>query len=143
MQGYVLWLIAGLVLVTVEMATGTFYLLVLGVAAFAGSAAAYGGMSLLAQVLVASVIAVIGVVAVNRWRELQAKNTKPESTLDIGQPVQFEAWINEPARLVRVKYRGSSWDAHLIGDAGAQASDILYICGAQGSQLQVSRSKPA
>jgi len=34
MEGYLIWLLGGLALVIAELVTGTFYLLVLGVAAF-------------------------------------------------------------------------------------------------------------
>jgi membrane-bound ClpP family serine protease len=39
MDAYLLWLIIGIVLIIVEMTTGTFYLLVLGFAALAAAAA--------------------------------------------------------------------------------------------------------
>ena len=42
-DSFLVWLIAGFALVIVELVTGTFYLLVLGVAAFAGAGLAYAG----------------------------------------------------------------------------------------------------
>src|SRR3970282_565126 len=43
MEAYLIWLLAGLALVITELITGTFYLLVLGVAAFGAGAAAWLG----------------------------------------------------------------------------------------------------
>ena len=40
MEAHLIWVIAGIILVIVELLTGTFYLLVLGVAAFAGAGVA-------------------------------------------------------------------------------------------------------
>jgi membrane protein implicated in regulation of membrane protease activity len=143
MANHIIWLILGLGLVIVEMVTGTFYLLVLGIAAFAGSVAAFLGASLLLQVLSTGAIAVIGIFAVHRWhRSRGRKGAGVPNVLDVGQTVTLESWIDESARLVRVSYRGSSWDAQLLGDAAVQPRDLLYICGMDGSRLQVSRVKP-
>ncbi|MBA2690798.1 MAG: hypothetical protein H0U63_08345 [Burkholderiales bacterium] len=143
MEGYLVWLILGLLLITIEMMTGTFYLLVLGLAALTASALGYFGGSAATQAVFASIVAVIGVFAVNRWRRNNKSLPKSmDNNMDLGQPVIFEAWTNQPARLVRVKYRGTSWDAHLL-DGDAEAAGVLYICGAEGSRLQVSAAKPS
>ena len=44
MADYILWAAAGLALVIAELVTGTFYLLVLGIAALAGAAVAFSGL---------------------------------------------------------------------------------------------------
>ena len=143
MELYLIWLIGGLALVTAELMTGTFYLLVLGIAGLVGSAIGYFGGSFSAQAVCASVVAVIGVIIVNRWRRNRQGEPKGANYMDVGQPVTFEAWVNETARLARVKYRGASWDALLVGDPPVRSNDILYICGSNGSQLKVSAEKPA
>ena len=140
MSGDMLWLIAGLMLIIVEVMTGTFYLLVLGVAAFAGALAHYLGASVIVQVVFTTLFAVAGLVAVHRWHATRRAGEIPDRSLDIGQTVTLESWIDEQARLVRVKYRGTSWNAHLVDDASVKVNDVLYICGSQGSDLQVSRS---
>ena len=143
MESYLIWLLCGLALVIAELMTGSFYLLVLGIAALVGSAIGYFGGSFSAQAVCASLVAVIGVIVVNRWRRNRKGAPKGANNMDIGQPVTFEAWVNETARLARVKYRGASWDALLVGDRAVRSADILYICGADGSQLKVSTEKPA
>lgn len=142
MQDYFLWISVGLVLVIVEVMTGTFYLLVLGVAAFVGALAAYFGFNTLAQVICTGMTAALGLFLVHRWHQTRPEQSQRDRSLDVGQAVTFESWVDQNARRVRVKYRGASWDAELIGDASPQFNDTLYISGTQGSQLQVSRTIP-
>lgn len=139
MSDYLMWLIAGLVLIIIEVTSGTFYLLVLGIAAFAGALAAYLGAGALAQVACVGILAAIGLVAVNRWHQSRPTTTQDRS-LDVGQVVTLESWLDQNSKRVRVKYRGSTWDAELIGDANVQLNDMLYIRSAEGSKLRVSRS---
>jgi membrane protein implicated in regulation of membrane protease activity len=140
MADFMLWLIAGLALIIIEMMTGTFYLLVLGIAAFAGGLAAYLGGSSLWQVLCVGIVAVIGLFVVHRRNQSQRSGTQPDRSLDLGQAVTLESWVDQNAGRVRVKYRGTSWDAHLIGDSNIQLHETLYICGTNGNELQVSRT---
>ena len=62
MDTYLIWLIAGFLLVIVELVSGTFYLVVLGVAAAAGGVVAYTGLPFSVQAIVAATMAVVGVV---------------------------------------------------------------------------------
>ena len=140
MPDYLTWLIAGLAHVIIEVTTGTFYLLVLGIAALAGALAAYLGAGVLAQVACTGIVAMLGIFAVQRWRQSRPAGEKQDRSLDLGQVVTLESWVDHPTKRVRVNYRGASWEAQLIGDADAQLNDSLYICGIHGSQLQVSRS---
>jgi membrane protein implicated in regulation of membrane protease activity len=140
MPDYLIWLIAGFLLIIIEVMTGTFYLLVLGVAAFAGALAAYLGFGAFAQVAFTGAVAILGLIAVSRWRKSRPDSAQKDRSLDVGQAVILESWLDQNNKRVRVKYRGASWDARLIGDANAQISDTLFICGTDGSELQVSRS---
>lgn len=140
MSDYLMWLIAGLALIIIEVTMGTFYLLVLGIAAFAGALAAYFGAGALAQVACAGIVAAIGLFAVQRWHRSRPVDEQRDRSLDLGQVVTLESWLDLKSKRVRVKYRGTVWDAQLVGDADVQLNDSLYICATQGSQLQVSRS---
>ena len=81
------WLIGGLILIIVEVMSGSFYLLVLGLAAFAGALASYFGASVIVQVIFARLFAIVGLVAVHRWHTTRRELEKPERSLDIGQTV--------------------------------------------------------
>ena len=111
MDPALLWAITGLALVIVELLTGTFYLLMLGVAAFGAAATAWLGHAFPAQVIVAAVIAAGGCYGVHVYREKNRTQQMP--SLDSGMPASFAAWIDAGARLARVRYRGASWDARV------------------------------
>lgn len=138
----VLWLISGLALIIAELATGTFYLLVLGVGALAGSAVAFAGGNFALQSIATCVVSIAAVFLVKDKIRKKKSFQKNDNNMDIGQPVFFEAWVNQEARLARVKYRGASWDAKLIDDAAPESDDVLYVVGSDGSQLQLSSAKP-
>jgi len=140
-DAYVVWLIAGFALVIAELVTGTFYLLVLGVAAFAGSGVAYFGGALLAQSIVAAVFAVVGTLWVHRYRH--AIHSQRMRGLDVGQPTIFDSWINRDAGQARVKYRDALWDAHVAGGASGEPGEVLYVTSVDGSTLKVSKTRPA
>ena len=138
------WAIVGLGLVVVELLTGTFYLLVLGIAAFGAALAAWLGLEFPAQALVGGVIAAAGCYGVHVYR---AKNaTQRMSPVDAGQPASFEDWLDQPARRARVRYRGASWDAEIEGDAEGNAAlaagATLYVIATHGNTLKVTTRHP-
>jgi membrane protein implicated in regulation of membrane protease activity len=142
MQDYLIWAIAGFALVIIELMSGTFYLLVLGVGAFAGALAAWLGGSLWPQVLSAGVVALVGTFFVRQWHEKNKRSdTKPANALDVGQTVLFEEWVNQGAGLARVKYRGSTWDAVIVAGGPSQPGEALYIISQEGPTLRVSTTK--
>jgi len=135
------WLVAGVVLIIAELATGTFYLLVLGVAALVAAGAAYAGGGFLVQVIVAGVVAVAGVFWI-RSRRL-ARATPPMPSLDVGQPVALDSWVNRDDRRARVKYRDALWDAIVDGEFRGEAGEVFYIRSVSGNTLHVAKEKPA
>jgi membrane protein implicated in regulation of membrane protease activity len=136
MATYLLWAIAGFILVIAELVTGTFYLLVLGVAALAGAAVAWAGGEFWLQVIVSSAMALIGTYLVHLWWQRRPKTSQAENSLEVGQTVIFESWINESHGTARVKYRGSSWDAKVTGPA--KPEDVLTIQRVEQGILQVA-----
>ena len=141
MADYLVWLIAGLVLVIVELVSGTFYLLVLGIAAFAGAAVAWAGPGIGSQTAAAVAVAAAGVVWVHQWRKGTAKQQMP--SLDVGQMAAFESWVSEDGRLARVKYRDTFWDAQVEGPAEGRAGEIFHIVAVDGSTLKISKNRSA
>ena len=143
MEGHLIWMIAGFALIIIELMSGTFYLFVLGTGAFAGAAVNWFGGTLFVQCAAAGVIALIGTYFVYRWRERQkAAQGEHSNVLDLGQPVTFEAWLDQNTGAARVKYRGSSWDAVIEPRQDAQPGSVLYITGQSGQMLKVSPAKP-
>jgi membrane protein implicated in regulation of membrane protease activity len=135
------WLIAGVALIVTELVTGTFYLLVLGIAALVGSGIGYAGGALVWQAITAAVVAVAGVVWVQQYRKRSAAS--PMRGLDVGQPAVFESWVNRSAGQARVKYRDALWDAQVSGDASGEPGEILYVVSVDGNTLKVSKTRPA
>jgi membrane protein implicated in regulation of membrane protease activity len=113
------WIAAGL-LVAGELATGTFYVLMLAIGCVFGALAGYAQISFLAQVAVA---AVVGGVAVIAWDRKRRRDTglpaaaNPAINLDIGEQVQVDGWNADGT--ARVPYRGSAWNVRYIGDGVA------------------------
>jgi len=137
----VLWAILGLGLVIVELLTGTFYLLVLGIAAFGAAIAAWLGQGFPVQVIIMAAIAALGCYGVHVYR---AKNsTRQMAPVDAGQPASFESWVDQGARLARVSYRGASWEALVDGDAAVESGALLYVVTANGNTLKVTSRRPA
>ena len=138
------WAILGLTLVIVELLSGTFYLLVLGIAAFGAALAAWLNQGFPVQVVVGGVIAAAGCYGVHVYRAKNATQQMPQ--VDAGQPASFETWLDQPARRARVRYRGASWDALVEGEpegnAALAAGATLYVIATHGNTLEVSTRHP-
>jgi membrane protein implicated in regulation of membrane protease activity len=135
------WLIAGIVLIVAELVSGTFYLLVLGVAALLTAAVAYAGAGFLIQVVVAGAIAIAGVFWIRGRKRAMATPAMPP--LDVGQPVTLDSWVNRDDRLARVKYRDALWDAIVEGEFRGEAGEVFYIRAIAGNTLRVAKQKTA
>ena len=140
----VAWAILGLGLIVVELLTGTFYLLMLGAAAFGAAIAAWMGQGFGVQAVVAAVIAAGGCLGVHLYH---AKNAKGQMTpLDAGQPASFEAWLDQEAGRARVRYRGATWEAMVeehAGSAAPAAGATVYVVATHGNTLKVTVRRPA
>ena len=133
MNATTFWWVACGILVAVELATGTFYLLMLAIGAAAAAIAAHLGMGSSAQIVAA---AVVGGAAVVAWH-LRRPHSKPASrnadvNLDIGQSVQVTQW--NPDGSTQVRYRGTDWQARFIG-TGAPEAGPYVIRAIEGSCL--------
>ena len=142
MQPILAWLLAGLLLVVVELMTGTFYLLILGIAAGIGSLVAFMGHPFWLQAFIAAIAAVVGGVLVNRYHRAANAGSPANTSNDIGETVTIETWVSEPERLARVRYRGTLWDAQVLGSDHIETGTLLYVVGTQGSRLRVSTGRP-
>lgn len=140
MDHAIVWAVTGLVLVIVELLTGTFYLLMLGIAAFGAALAAWLGWQFSGQSIVAVVVSVVGCYGVHVYR---ARNRAQQmAPIDAGMPASFESWLDAGARLARVRYRGASWDARVEGGEAVEPGATLYVVAADGNTLRVAKNKP-
>jgi membrane protein implicated in regulation of membrane protease activity len=131
MQAYIGWWILAAALVGVELTSGTFYLLMYGIAAAVAGLAAWLGAGVTVQLLTAAAIASLGTLVLRRW---QRSTDHPESNvqdMDIGQGVQVESWQGGRGQ---VKYRGALWDAE-AESANVDSSRPLVIRAVRGNTL--------
>ncbi len=137
MEAYVFWFTLAAVFLGVEVATGTFYFLVLSLAAVIGGILAMSGLSITLQYAIPAVLAVAGTMLVRqRHKSLKAV---PDIGLDIGQPVKVLVWHEDGS--ARVHYRGAEWDAEPESD-DTPRSGTLYIKALHGSRLVLTAHKP-
>jgi membrane protein implicated in regulation of membrane protease activity len=133
-EATVWWLITG-ALVALELVTGTFYLLMLGIGSVAAALTAYAGYGLNAQLASAAAVGGLGAALVGQWRRRQASTeivSAPSQHLDIGAIVQVIAWDAQGTALVQ--HRGATWTAVLA--PGQHAVPGTYrIHDVQGSRL--------
>jgi membrane protein implicated in regulation of membrane protease activity len=140
MEHAIVWAVAGLVLVIVELVTGTFYLLMLGIAAFGAALAAWVGWEFSFQTIVAAVLSAIGCYGVHLYRAKNRAQQMPP--IDAGMPASFESWLDAGARLAKVRYRGASWDARVEGIEGLEPGATVYVLAADGNTLRVAKNRP-
>jgi membrane protein implicated in regulation of membrane protease activity len=133
------WWIAAGALVALELATGTFYLLMLALGAGAGAIAAHLGLSGTAQVVCAAVVGVGATVAWHLRRAGQPKAAPAEANadvnLDIGQTLTVETWQADGT--ARAMYRGAPWSVR-YASSGTPAPGAHVIVAVHGTQLRVS-----
>ena len=137
MEIYVYWFLSAVLLVGLEMATGTFYLLMLAVAMAAGGFVALMGASIVWQLSLCTMTIIAGSIVLQRWKSAQVKEISSAS-LDIGQPVHVIKWSDNG--LARVFYRGAEWDAALESP-DTPRDGTLFIASVRGSSLVLTNSK--
>lgn len=145
MSDWMIWFALAAVLVIFEMATGTFYLLMVGVGFAFGGLAALGGATVEWQILVAAVVgaAVIFALRKSGLGRLRKGDTAsdPNVNLDIGQTVTVNEWrsIQDGACSARAMYRGAMWDIELAQGALARPGAFV-IREVRGNRLIVSNN---
>jgi len=134
-----LWWVAAGIAVAAELATGTFYLLMIALGLAAGAVATHLGFGMTAQVIAAALIGG-GATAFWHWRRYNQPQSAParenrDVNLDIGERVNVTAWAAD--RTARVQYRGSAWTARLAPGAAAVPGEHL-VSAVEGNWLVLS-----
>ena len=134
---WIWWILAAL-LVGLELATGTFYLLALGVAFGLGGIAAWLGASPTMQMIVGGALSAIALAIAHSWRKRVAPSM-PMMPLDRGATVRVQKW-NEDGT-ARVEYRGTHWNAEVAAPDTVRSA-TMYIVATRGSTLVLSDRRP-
>ncbi len=136
-----LWWLAAGALVAIELASGTFYLLMLAIGCAAAAMAAHAGIPISGQLLAA---ATIGGGAVALWHQRRSRVPAASAAarnrdvhLDIGSAVQVEGWQTDGT--ARVQYRGAGWDVSFAG-SGAPAPGEHIVFAVEGNRLLLKRA---
>jgi membrane protein implicated in regulation of membrane protease activity len=137
MEIYIYWFLLALILLGLEMVTGTFYLLVVAISMAVGGLAALLGMSVAWQLVLCAVMVVAGTIILRRWKSAHTSDA-PNVSLDIGQPVRVIKWHDNGS--ARVFYRGAEWDAE-PESADTPHDSTLYIAAVRGSGLVLTHRK--
>ena len=140
MEPYLIWLLAGIALITAEMMLGTLVLLVLGLAAFGGALVAWLDYSFSMQAIVAAALAAIGMIVASALKKKKPDGAPEESSLDIGHTVILDHWISEADGVARVRHRNATWDARVTGER-TPGGTVFYIVSMDGNTLNISSKK--
>jgi membrane protein implicated in regulation of membrane protease activity len=133
------WVLAG-VLVAAELASGTFYLLMLALGCMAGALAAHLGLSPSLQMTTA---ALVGIGATMLWHLKRSREPRAgavesnrDVNLDVGEQVHVAAWAANGE--AQVNYRGSTWQASFRGDGKPHPGEHV-IAAVHSNRLVLER----
>lgn len=133
------WLIIAGILLIAEMLSGTFYLLMLAIAAVCAWFALLLGLDFLNQTVVFLICAAILTVLTRRYRyRLNARN-RPNlaENLDAGQIITVHEWIEG---IGHTHYRGTQWAVQMDQPDSQPLPDGSYrIVRLDGTQIRVER----
>ena len=137
------WWVAAGVAVAAELATGTFYLLMIALGMAAAAVAAHLGVGTSAQIAAAALIGG-GATALWHWKRFTQPRSAParenrDVNLDIGDRVRVELWASD--RTTRVQHRGSTWAARLAPSATPTSGEHV-VTAVEGNWLVLTPAAP-
>ena len=138
MAHFWIWWILAALLIGLELATGTFYLLAIGIALALGGVAAWFGASPPMQMIIGGALSALALAIAHSARK-RIKVPPAMAPLDRGQAVRVHKWNADGT--ARVEYRGTQWNAELAAPDTARAT-TMYIVATRGSTLVVSDRRP-
>jgi membrane protein implicated in regulation of membrane protease activity len=138
-NAWTFWWVAGGVMVAAELATGTFYLLMLALGCAAAAVAAHLGAGAAMQLVAA---ALVGGGATAAWHANRRNHPRAEPAernrdvnLDIGETVQVTHWNADGS--ARVHYRGAAWSARMA-QGSASEPGTFTIVAVHGNELRLA-----
>ena len=131
------WLIVAAVLLATELASGTFYLLMLAIAATTAWFAQWAGTSFLGQALVFLIASAILVTWVHRYRKQKnsTSSNNADDILDADEIITVSEWHNG---IGHTHYRGSVWQAVLQTPSEHPQAGEYRIVRFEGTRLMVT-----
>jgi len=138
MADFWIWWILAALLVGLELATGTFYLLALGIAFGLGGVAAWLGALPTMQMIIGGALAAVALAIAHYWRK-RTTPAAPMMPLDRGHAVHVPKWNADGT--ARVEYRGTHWNAEVAAPETVRSA-TMYIVATRGSTLVLSDRRP-
>ncbi len=142
LTGALFWWVGVGILVTAEVLTGTFYLLMIALGWIVGGILHLLGASLHWQLAAATLTAAAATIMLRRshYGRKQKRNISAQAdiNLDIGAILTVTHWRDGRAR---ARYRGAEWDVELI-DGEPVDAQFYQVHAMRGSCLLV-RAKPS
>jgi membrane protein implicated in regulation of membrane protease activity len=137
MEASTLWWIVALGLVAAEMATGTFYLLMLALGAAVAALCAHAGLGATTQMVAGALAGGGATFALYAWRRQNPKPVGNSLNLDVGETVDVPAW--DAQGRAQVQYRGAAWSARWAGQGTPQPGPHR-ITALHGNQLELDHA---
>lgn len=141
-MSWVVWAVAGLVLLISELFVGAFYLVLIAAGCFVAAVLAYGGIGLPYSSWIAFSAGILAAFILLFMRSRHRATRHPASSnRDINPDIGGLIVVSEPVigQASRVRYRGADWDA-LISDVSL---DHQYrIVRVQGALLYLEPCIP-
>ncbi|KAF1046499.1 NfeD family protein [Xylophilus sp.] len=138
-QSTIWWLLAGGA-IAIELLSGTFYLLILGLGFAVGALAAHAGLALAVQIVISAAAGGGGVAAwyfIRRRRPAAPPASgNPDVNLDVGASVVIDAWAADGTAPVR--YRGAQWTA-VLRPGNAPSTGVHRVSEIVGNRLLVDK----
>lgn len=136
---FVSWSVFGILFILAEFATGTMYLLAIGLACLYPAIADYTGAPSNVQIAVFVTGAVVHSLIVMILRKRKTSSPSSYVPPDVGDRVEVIEWLDDCS--ARVRYRGEEWQADkLKGEMPDAAYGIIHSI--QGSRLIISTEQP-
>lgn len=136
---FISWSVFGILFMLAEFATGTFYLLAIGLAFIYPAIADYAGASLGIQIIALFVGTLAHALIVMVWRKRRPSSPPSNIPSDAGQRVEVIEWLDECT--ATVKYRGKEWQADKV-DAEMPDAPYGIIQSVHGNRLIISTEPP-
>jgi membrane protein implicated in regulation of membrane protease activity len=133
------WIVLGIMLLTGEMLTGSFFLIFISLGAFAAALIATLGLPVAIQFVAAGLVSIVGVLTLRK--PIQTRLFKSISlSADIGQEILVDQAI-APNQRARITYQGTSWQAANLGSQELKQGDRVVIVGIDGNTLLIRKSE--
>lgn len=132
----IIWVVLGIALLILEMATLTFTLIFIALGCFAASIISFFPQLSSSYALQIGVCALISVVGLFGFRRQLQSHMLRSITLkvDIGKEILIDHSIH-PHQTARISYQGSSWQATNLDPEELKKGDRVCIVGIDGNTL--------